>query len=162
MPRTAPTIDGTTTVKDLVIKYIDYHGRRRSDRYPLLDTATPANIETLVSTLATNTNANIYDVQVVDVYAANPIASSALDDDFVSTADNIVWLLRGSSTGVATNGFLPAPVHAMLEDNSQQVNLDNTAVDAIAAAFATIIPDTPDAVSVRFTQRSDRNPRQYL
>lgn len=154
MPRTAPTIDGTPNFKKVSLRTIDVSGDKRAVSWELDLAATAAEIEALVAAYATRTNANIYSVQVQDIYNAQPLASDAVQAEENSVYDNIVILAK-SATNESEELFLVAPTRASFIGDTD--NPDATTLAALVTAWEATLSGTKLAVSARFTERREKN-----
>lgn len=157
MPRTAPTVDGSPNLKKVTLTYVDVSGDQRSVTNYLEGTATPAQIEAHVAAAGAASNANLFNVEVSDVYRAARLPSAAVAAEENSIFDNVVILYKESDNPSGMNGFIPAPVRGMFVGDSD--NIDNT--DAAYLAFrntlATILLGTMVAITVRYTERREKN-----
>jgi hypothetical protein len=149
MPRTAPTVDGSGNYRQIVLKFVDADGEPRSDRYEISAAATDAQVEALVVAVGAQSNANLYQVQVVTVYNAAKLKSAAVDAPRMSVHDNIVSLWKDTANN-SRDFFLPAPT----QDNfvAGTVNPDPVSglgdiLDALNNVFETAF----QPISVRFT-----------
>lgn len=155
--RTAPALTGSASYRAVTVSLIDASGDERTVRLqPVPITVPLADIETMVAELAAITNASIYKVTVLDVFAGTKNASNALSASYQSVFDNIVLLAKDAATTQAVNAFVPAPEDSLIlsGDVVDTTNVDYTAWrDAIIA----ILPTAFSAVSVRFTERREKN-----
>lgn len=155
MPRTAPTVDGTGNYRRLVLKYVDADGEKRSDSYQISEGATDAQIEALVAAVGAATNANVYRVEVITVYNAQPLKSSAVDAVRMSVHDNIVSLWKDTANN-SRDFFVPSPVQGNFVPgtvNPEPTGVLGDVLDAVNNVFESAF----SPISVRFTERREKN-----
>lgn len=137
--------------------FVDRSNDQRSVSLYLEGAATDAQVEAAVAAAAAASNANIFRVEVSDIYDSPKLASQALAAEENSVYDNVVLLMKESGNPNGTDAFLPAPVRAIFVGDSD--NVLNTAPlytawrDAIVLiALGTVVP-----ISVRYTERREKN-----
>lgn len=157
MPRTAPIVDGTPSLRKLSLTYVDVSSDQRTITNYLEGTATDAQIEAHVAAAGLVSNANLFGVEVSDVYRAARLPSAAVAAEENSVFDNVVILYKESDNPSGMNGFIPAPVRGVFIGDSD--NVDNTDVDYIAfkSTLATILLGTMVPITVRYTERREKN-----
>ena len=156
MPRTSPTVDGSGNFKMVTFKYIDAHGESRSDRYKIAQTATDAQIEAVVAALGAASNGNLYRVEVLEIYNANKLKSAAVDAEKASVHDNIVMLFKDTA-GNSRDFFLPSPLDATLVTGTTNPDAASVELAAVLAAIDAMVEAAFAAISVRFTERREKN-----
>lgn len=156
MPRTVPTIDGTPNRKDVSIRWIDANNLKRSDVLYIDASATDPQIEAIVAAFAAGSNANIYEVEVKQVYADVPNSGDAVDLARNSSKDNVVFLFKNATINAGRDYFLPAPIEDvflggtnMLDTSAAELLAIRDALDAVLVSF--------EPVTVRFTERRKKN-----
>lgn len=157
MPRSAPTVDGSPNLKKVSMTFVDRSNDQRSVSMYVEGAATAAQIEGLVAAAAAASNANIFRVEVSDVYNSPKVASQALAAEENSVYDNIVLLMKESDNPAGMDAFLPAPKRALFVGDSD--NVDNVAAlytawrdAAVLVGLGTLVP-----ISVRYTERREKN-----
>lgn len=156
MPRTVPTIDGTPNRLEVSVRYIDANGLKRSDTLQIDGDSTDVEIEAIIAALAAASNANIYAVQVSQVYSDVPNSGDALDATRNSAKDNFVLLFKNATINAGRDYFIPAPKEAMFLGGSNIPDTSNALLLAVRDAIdATLVNFEP--VTVRFTERRKKN-----
>lgn len=155
--RTAPSISATDPVYIAIsFHLIDAGGDKRSVSLKANPTnATDANIEDAAAKLQTASNASVWKVEVSEIYAGAASAANADDSVFESVYDNVVILYKDDTVPVSQNGFVPAPIGSMISDDV--VDTTNTTYTDIRDALETLLNDDYQAISVRYTERRDKN-----
>lgn len=155
--RTAPTVDGSPSRRDVTFRVIDNRGDKRSFTVITNTTdGTPANIETMAAALAAASRASLYSVDVKDRYLGAPVASNAEDDVFTS-ADDVIRIFASNDTGTSTRAAeIRAPLGTLVL-GGEVVDTSNGLYTAVRAAFLGMIASTFSAISVRFTERREKN-----
>jgi len=164
MARTAPTVAlATPTYVQVSFRMIDASGDLRSDSLTIaLADATDAKIEAYVAALAAATNGNVYAVEKTYVWSAVPAASSATAALKESVADNVVVQIKNAAN-LSNRGFIPAPVAAIFEGDTDVVNATQALAAAyIAALEALFAAGSYTAIGVRFTERREVNEQTKL
>lgn len=164
MARTAPAINGTPSYQRVSFHWVDASGDMRSDSADLPAGATVAQIEDVVEEMAANSGASLWKVEQAAVYEgdssktnANPTAPRN------SVYDNVVGLLRNTTTRKTQNAFIPAPSPTLFSpDTTDNPDTDPTGVLAgimsvweVMLGAAAWVP-----VSARYTERREMNTRQ--
>lgn len=155
--RTAPAVDGNATFLALSMKLVDASGDERSVRIqPLKSSVSDAEIESLVAATQALSNASVAVVNVISIYAGALSASNALDTSYQSVYDNVVLLEKNASTTQAINAFIPAPINTLI-DEGDVVDTDLVAYATWRGAVGDVLDDDFAPVSVRFTERREKN-----
>jgi hypothetical protein len=157
MPRTAPTIDGTPDLIKVSLTYVDVSGDQRTISNYLEGTATPAQIEAHVAAAGAGSNANLYQVEVSEIYQSVRLPSAAVAAEENSVFDNIVVLYKESGNPQGTNGFLPAPIRANFIGDTDNVDAASVEFAAFRSTLATILLGTVVPITVRYTERREKN-----
>jgi len=157
MPRSAPTVDGTPNLKKVSMTFVDRSDDQRTVSQYIEAAATAAQIEGLVAAAAAASNANIFRVEVSDVYNAARVSSQALAAEENSVFDNVVLLMKESSSPSGTDTFLPAPVRAVFVGDSDNINNTNALYTAWRDACVLVGLGTLVPISVRYTERREKN-----
>lgn len=152
--RTVPTIDGTASLMEVAISFVDNSGDYRTVSFKAPQATSPATVEALVTAMQNGSRASIYKVEMRDVYIGVRSKTNAEADVYEDTHDNFVWLMKDD--GLTTfNLFLPSPIYPDLFDASLE-QPDPT--DPVVSAITTAINDVWGSVtarSIRFSKRSD-------
>lgn len=155
--RTAPAIDGNPTFLALSMKLVDASGDERSVRIqPLKSSVSDAEIESLVAATQALSNASVASVNVISIYAGALSASNAQDTSYQSVYDNVVLLEKNASTTQAINAFIPAPITTLV-DAGDVVDTELVAYTTWRDAVGEVLDDAFAPVSVRFTERREKN-----
>jgi hypothetical protein len=150
-------VNGTPTYKAIRVKLIDASGDERSVRLQPIDpAATNTDLEAYVAALQALTNASASVVDVIDVYAGDLLASNALTDSYQSVYDNVVLLMKDASTQQSINAFVPAPLNTLVDDGDV-VDTSLVAYQTWRDAVDTILTTAFAPISVRFTERREKN-----
>jgi len=157
MPRTAPTIDGTPTMRRVSFTLVDRSNDQRSVSVYIETAATNAQIEAAVVAIGAATNGNLWKVEITELYSSIRLPSGAIAAEENSVFDNIVILYKEASTPNATDFFLPAPKRVNFVGDSD--NPDNTSVEYIAVrdAINALLVGTTAAISARYSERTEKN-----
>lgn len=159
--RTAPTVDGAPTFKEISLRWIDAVGDKRSDASIVSGAATNIQIEAVAAAMAAASNASLYAMRVVDVYEG--AMSKANGDSAVreSAQDNIVY--HAKDTGrVDRRSFEPAPIQTVFVTDTETPNEANGLLIAIMSAWDAVWAGTFAGVSLRFTERREINEKVNL
>lgn len=157
MPRTAPAVNGTPTFKRVSIRYVDSSGSVRADSVDVAFNLADAVIEDYLLALEVVTNANIYAVEVVDVYNSDDDSGQAVNLPRASVSDNIVAQYDGLLPNTSVNTFIPAPVDSVFLAGTDTVDPTNSDMVAYLAAGLTLIGGAPRTVrGLRYTERKRR------
>ena len=151
--RTAPTVDGCPTFKKLSITLYDYTGEQRTDSYKIDADSTAVEIEAFVDALQAVTNGTIWRVVVGEVYNSVGDPSNALEDVWEESTANLVLLAKDTNDN-SENFFIPAPINAMFNEGTEDIDPTDVALGAVLSA---ILPMKAgfSFVSARFTSRRD-------
>lgn len=157
MPVSGNDMTGNANYKLVTLRFIDARGDKTASSIKLPATATVANIATLRTVVGAVTNANLYEVQVTDVYGGIPSASVAVDDVYTSVQANVNILFKNLTTLDSLPFSFPAPIGALILDG-ESVDVEDIgflnitdAVEALLGALAW------EPVSARFTERREIN-----
>lgn len=149
--RTAPTVDGSPTFKQVSVTFYDYTGEQRTETTQIDASATDAQIEAYVAATQAGSNGSIWRVRVGEVYNSVGDPSNA-DEDVWEDIDTNVVILTKDAVNNSQDWFLPAPINAMFLDGSENIDPSNgvlgawlTALSALRAGYS--------IVSGRFSQR---------
>lgn len=167
MPRTAPTIDFTGSAPAYVrvsYRFIDFSGDLRTVSIDVDATdATDANIEALAVALGAGTNADMYGVEITQIWNAVADASNALDPSVVTTDksasvfDNIV-IASKNVTNQSKRLFVPAPTGALMVGGTDQVDGTSTPLANILTAYLALITTGGYSITgARYTERREIN-----
>lgn len=157
--RTAPTVDGTPTFKQVSISLIDAQGDIRSVSLYAKSAATVAEIEAMVAAQQAITNASIYQVSVSDVYNGARQTSNADDAVVNSVYSNIVYHVKASPSD-SQRGYVPAPLDALFDAGTDTVDLDNALLGTWFASVLAVVGSSYTGQSVRYTERREINDAQ--
>lgn len=157
MPRSAPIVNlGTPNRWYVSFKMIDATGDLRSESLLFTTEPTPANIDALVDAIGAQSNADIYEVRVEEVFAANPDAQNATNATRASVSQNLVFLAKHPD-GRAQNIYVPAPKETSFISGTDELNPADALTIATLAAWVNILPVGFGIVSGRFTGRREKN-----
>lgn len=164
MPRTAPTVDRTgMTKRTLTMRYIDVSGDKRADSFVIAQTATDLAIEAFIAAWSALSNANMYEIQITDLFKAQASASlAATGTKSDSVYDNVVFNRNSIAADKSESLFVPAPVASLFEltpggDPTDTPDLNNPVLTQIDTLLNAIQPFNYDPVSYRYTERSEVN-----
>lgn len=158
MPLTAPT---TVTYRLASFGLIDQSGDQRSVSLKLGAAVTSAEVLDIGAALGAASKANLYKIEVSDVYADAPDASEALDGERDSVYDNVVILFKSIATFATQNAFIPAPVDAIMLGESDDPDTSAALYTAYRDAIDTALGAGWDPISARFTERREINDRRF-
>lgn len=163
MPRTAPTIDnvgGSPSYVHVAFRMIDASGDLRTVSHDIAEAdATDAKIEALAAGLAAVTNADLYSVEITQVWGAVPDSSNATDGAgrSVSVHDNVVAQLK-NVTNQSVRGFIPAPAESIMTTGTDQIDGNAAALATYLTALTDIYAaDSYTVVGARYTERREIN-----
>lgn len=164
MPSTLPDISlATATYKRLTVRLIDKTGDKRAITQRIAIGATLANIQAYLVELASLTNANIYEVFVQDVWATNPSVGDAFNATRASLFQNVATYWRVGATLETQDSYIPAPVEALFEAGTDNVDTGAGAEHAdYLVALQAIMPVGYAPVSVRYSERKEVNTKKSL
>lgn len=161
MARTAPTVDSVTgpAYVHVAFRFIDISGDLRTVSFDVDPAdATDAKIEAHAAALGAITNADLYAVEVTNVYGAVADSSNAATGEkSESVYDNIVVLLK-NTINQSKRGFVPAPIGAVMTQGTDQIDGNDTDL----ATYLTSLQDLFAAGSysitgARYTERREIN-----
>lgn len=154
MPRTAPAVTGAATAALVSFRFIDANQSITS--YSLRTTvalATGALVEAVAAALAAASNASLYGVHISSVWETVPNPVNAVDASRPSAYDNVVELFKDPATGAAQDAFIPAPIDAIFNTGTQQVNIGSDEYVDFSNAVNALLPSAYVPVSARFSER---------
>lgn len=154
MPRTAPAVTGAATSALVSFSFIDANQNIVS--WSLRTTvalATGANVEAVAAALGAASNASLYGVKIASEWATVPNAVNAVDAPYSSAYDNVVELFKDITSGAAQDGFIPAPLDALMTTGTTQVDLENEEFIAFSNAVNALLPAAYVPVSARLSER---------
>jgi len=166
MPRNTGTINGTPDKIRFTGRLIDASGDVSSFSMDVPAAATNAQLEAVASTYGAITNASFYEAIVSNVYNTGVAQkSNALALPQISVEDVINVSLK-NSLGLAQIVELRAPDLALFVDESDVVDLTNADLlalfSAIETALGSLYGGTWAVVSVRYTERTEKNSAQKV
>lgn len=157
MPVSGNNMTGAPNYKLVTFRFIDARGDKTASSLKVPATATVANIATLRTVLGTVSNANLYEVQVTDVYGGIPSASVAVDAVYTSVQANINILFKSLTTLESLPFSFPAPDGFLILDG-EAVDVANPAFLNVTDAVEAILGALEwEAVQARFTERREIN-----
>lgn len=157
MPRTAPTVNGTPTYVRVSYLAIDANGQLTSSPYiTTLAAATNAHVEAVAVDQGAASNANLYAVEITQVYELAPSTASAVDASRESAKDVVVELWRNNTTRQTQDAYLPAPVDSMFITDTNDVVGTDILFAAWEASVANILPAYAP-ISFRFSEHKGVN-----
>lgn len=161
MPRTAPSVTAAPQRLQISVFLVDASGDKRSVTLNTTNVSvTDAQINAYVDALAAITQANAYGVSVERLYVTSASRSDALVGQRNSVYDNIVTLFKNpAQINGAVNGFIPAPVPALLVGNTDTPNPSGAGYDTYTDAVEVILGSGWDDESMRYTERREKNER---
>lgn len=154
MARTAPAITGAATAALVSFRFIDANQNIVS--FSLRTTvalATGALVEAVAASFETASNASLYGVHISSVWETVPNAVDAVDAPYSSGYDNVVELFKDPATGAAQDAFIPAPIDAIMNTGTTQVDLANADFIAFSNAVNALLPSAYVPVSARLSER---------
>lgn len=158
MPNSIPDFTGPVTRSPYSVRYIDHTGDTRGDTLSQLDNAkvSPATIQALNVALGAATSASMYSGNAQSIYATNPDKNNALVQDRSEVSNNLVILAKHPD-GRSNNLFIPAPIPALFQPNSDNIDPNSTELAAVLAAYLALLPDGFEIISIRYTSRKQYN-----
>lgn len=152
--RTAPAVSGTPNWKVVSVTLYDYTGEQRTDSYYFDADSTDAEIEAFVDALQDVSNATIWKVGVTFLYNSVGDSSNAIEAVWEDNDTNVVLLAKSPTVVKGDDFYIPAPIHAMFVEGTNEVDPTNT---ELAAFLASILPMRAgySFVSARLTSRRD-------
>lgn len=152
--RTAPTVDGNATFKEVSLTFFDHTGEQRTDSYVVDSGATDIQIEAFAAAMQAMSNGTLWRVIVKDVYNSVGDSSNAVEDVWEDIDTNIVILAKQPAVKQGDNLFMPAPVNDAFIEGTEEINPAYVPLgDAMTAWLA--MKSGYSVVSGRFTQRRD-------
>lgn len=154
MPRTAPDTSTAATAVYVSFRFIDANQNLVS--FSLRTTValgTPALVEAVADALGVASNASLYGIHIATVWETVPNAVNAVDAPYSSGYDNVVELFKDIASGAAQDAFIPAPVDAIMNAGTTQVDLTNALFEAFSNAVNALLPTAYVPVSARLSER---------
>jgi hypothetical protein len=155
-------VSATPTFVRVGFSFIDANGG--TDSFSLITTvarATDGAINALADAVGAASNASLYEIRKEIVQAAFPATpTSATEAPRESVYDHIVTLFRNNSTRQTQDGIIPAPLDAIFEAETNNVDVENVEYLAVETALENILEAAYGVVSVRFTETRKINKRQ--
>lgn len=149
--RTAPTVNGTPTFKQVSLTFYDYTGDQRTDSYLVDADATDAEVEAIAAAAQALSNGTLWRVRVGDVYNSVGDSSNALEQVWEDAKTNVVILLKDSMQN-GQDWYVPAPINAMFIEGTEEIDPANAALGTFLTAILAVRTGF-SVVSGRFTQR---------
>lgn len=140
----------------LSVRMMGADGEKRSVSLEIDAAATDIQINAYVDAIQAATNATVYEVSKQLVESANPVESNADAETFQSVYANVVLLAKDPVARKSQNAFLPAPDGIMVLDGDVVDTADPLYTAWRDAAMA-VLPAAYDPVTVRYTERRDKN-----
>jgi len=159
--RTAGTVDGTGSFKELSVRWIDSVGDIRSDATIIDAAASDAEIEAVAAALVPTSNASLYAIRVTEVYEGAKSKANALSAVRESLQDNIVFHAKDAGR-VDRRAFFPAPVAGVFVADTETPDEGDALIITLMAAWETVWAGTFAGVSLRFTERREINEKVTL
>lgn len=158
MPRTVPDLAAQpSTLKLVSVRYVDSSGTKRADSYEVAFNLGLGPIEDFVESIANATNANVYEVQIADVWRTDDDAGNAINAPRASVSDNLVVQMDGLLPNTEFNTFLPAPTDAVFLAGTDQIDPAAALLLPFLASGLVIAGGAPRTVrGARFTERKKR------
>lgn len=157
MPNDAGVVDATPTRKIIHLQYIDSEGKPRTDSYDIPVTTTDGMMNAVAAAVGATTNASLWNIGYTNWFTTG-VPSKANADDLTndSVYDNVVILLK-DPTNDAIDFFIPANLEtATMVDGTENPDPTNPLLAAVITAIEALWT-AHTAVSVRFTERSNKN-----
>ena len=166
MPKTSPVVDNvgqSPSYVHVAFRFIDASGDMRTVSHDIDATdATDAKIEALAVAYGAASNANLYAVEITQVWGAAKTASGATDALKESVYDNVVVQLKGNQND-SSRGFIPAPLASMFVGASDQIDASDAQFTAVKNALVALYTATSKAaIGVRYTERREINEQTAL
>lgn len=155
--RTAPTINGTPTIKKLSLSWVDNSGDRRSFSMPIPTGTLDADIETLVAACQAASRASLFAVTVKEEYTSVYDKDNAEASVYEDVHDVFNFYLK-DATGLTTFNFIavPAPIYPDTFDaNEEQPDPTDALVVAVTNALNTLWASVP-VRTITFSKHTDR------
>lgn len=159
MARTAPTVGGTPTYVVVSFKWIDANGVIDTTSYiSTRARATDGNVEAAAVALGAASNANLYAVEIGEIYsAATPSSAAATEAPREAVKDVINTLVRDSVSRKTQEVLIPAPLDAIFVTDTNIVDPTNALYQAVNTAMDAVLVATYGFISVRFAERKGTN-----
>lgn len=163
MPRSAPEVDNTGSAPAYVhvaYRFIDFSGDLRTVSMDLDPTAaTDTLIEALAVEYGTASNADLYAIEVTDVWGAVADASNAVETTGKSNSvyDNLVVQMK-NVTNQSVRVYIPAPVSNLFVGGTDQIDGESTPLaNFLTDALALFSGAGYTIVGARYTERREIN-----
>lgn len=157
MPRTAPTINGTPTMRRVSFTFVDKSNDQRSVSIYVETLATNAQMEAAVVALGVATNANLWRVEITEIYNSIRLPIAAISAPEISVYDNIVILYKEASSPNAEDFFLVAPKRLNFVGDTDNPDSASAELIAVRDTVNALLIGTTAAVSLRYTERTEKN-----
>jgi len=156
VPRTAPDVTTAATFRTVSVRFVDFNGDLRTISARVPSAATVADVEAMVAAYTSLTNANLYEVQITDRWAAVPAAQTADEEVHMSVYDNVALNFKDIVAGLQQTIFLPAPIDTLIDAGDV---VDTTIVDYVTwrDAWDTLLAGNYEPLTARFTERRNKN-----
>lgn len=154
--RTAPTVDGSETYKQVSMSLVDADDGELTVTFRVDAAATDVQIETLATELQDISNASLWRVEVGEVYEGTKDKTNADADDIVSVFDAIRLTSKLTSSGAYVRAYAPAPKGAIIQSNGV-VDTANGLYIAWRDAVDAVTPTGFVMLNTSFVQNSRRN-----
>jgi hypothetical protein len=152
--RTAPTVDGSPSYKQVSLSLIDAVTDEVSNSLIADATATDAEVETYAAETQARSNASLYCVKVSDVYMGAKLSTNALSEVFLNAQDNIRYSVKESPTS-RQFAYIPSPLESQLIAGTE--NPDTAALASWFGAVLAILKGNWAGLNVGFVEHKDRN-----
>lgn len=154
--RTAPTVDGTPTYKQVSLHFMDYQGKKRSVAINVDAATTEAQVEAYAAAAQVLSNATLYDISIADKYDSNEDSSNASEEVWNSVKDSLVTQCK-EPTGNSKRGFIPAVIDDVFIETTTSIDPTNTDLGNYYSALLALCPAGYEVIGSRFTQRRQIN-----
>lgn len=149
--RTAPTVNGTPTFKQISLTFYDYTGEQRTDSYLVDADATDAEVEAIAAAAQALSNGTLWRIKVGDVYNSVGDSSNADEEVWEDVKTNVVILIKDSMQN-GQDWYVPAPINGLFVEGTEEIDPANAALATLLAAILAVRTGF-SVVSGRFTQR---------
>ena len=154
--RTAPTVDGSPTYKQISLHFMDYQGKKRSIAINVENTVTDLEVEAYAAAAQAISNATLYDISIADKYDSNEDTANATEEVWNSVKDSLVTQVK-EPTGNSKRGFIPAIVDDVFIETTTSIDPTNAELATYYSALLAICPTGYEIIGSRFTQRRQIN-----
>jgi len=153
---TVPTIASGATSHTLSITWIDAEDGEYTDTLKVQAGLTDAQIQAVVDTAQAGSNASSYKIVYGAVYEGQSNASSAVENAYQSVDAKVRLSFKDLSNGAYTQGYLPAPLTAIVLPGGI-VDNSNAVYTAWRDALIAVIQTGFSALNTGFVNYSKRN-----